>query len=113
MRLSPACNGRGSDQNSAACEGCGRISTGDPLIRTTGMPVLSMATPRMTTVDSLNSRVWLSPAPGGDDSTIAGGDDGAAGLGGGAGATGCTMTGAGGGGGLTSAITPSKFKSVL
>jgi hypothetical protein len=27
------------------------------------MPVLSMATPRMTTVDSLNSMVWPSPAP--------------------------------------------------
>ena len=110
----PPVSGRGSDQNSAACEVCGRMLAGDPLILTTGMPVLSMATPRMTTVDSFNSRVWFSPAPGGDDSTIAGGEGGATGLGGGAGATGCTMTGAGGGaGGFTSAITPSKFNSVL
>src|SRR5208282_5125843 len=114
MRLFPACKGRGSDQNSAACVVCGRMLAGDPLILTTGMPVLSMAMPRMTTVDSPHSRVWSSPAPGGDDSTIAGGEGGAAGLGGGAGATGWAMTGAGGGGGgFTSAITASKFNSVL
>src|SRR5208337_2338689 len=102
MWLLPACNGRGSDQNSAACIVCGLMLAGDPLILTTGIPVLSMATPRMTTVDSCHSMVWFPPAPEGDESAIAGGEGGGAGLGSGGGATtgaattGATTTGAGG-----------------
>src|SRR5579872_6936137 len=98
MELLPACSGTGSDQNSAAWVVRGRMFTGDPLMLTTGIPLLSMATPRMTTLDSLNSTVWPSAAPAGDESTMAGGEAGATGLGEGAGATGCAiMTGAGGG----------------
>src|SRR5271157_2619834 len=114
MWLLPACNGRGSDQNSAACIVCGLMLAGDPLILTTGMPVLSMATPRMTTVDSCHSMVWFPPAPGGDESAIAGGQGGGgAGLGSGGGATtGAATTGAitTGAGGFTMASTLSKFR---
>lgn len=108
--LLPACNGSGSDQNSAACEVCGRMLAGDPLICTTGIPAPSMATPRMTNVGWSHSTVWPALAPGGDDTTMAGGEGGA-GLGAGASTTG-GATGAGAGG-FTSAITPSKFISVM
>src|ERR1019366_2533825 len=111
-RLPPDCSGSGSVQNSAACVFCGRMLASAPLMETTGIPVLSMATPRITRGDSFSSITWLAPAPEGAESTIVGGAGGAAGLGSGGGAaTGWATTVDGAAGGFTSARIWSKSLS--
>src|SRR5208283_3088302 len=79
--LSPGLRVMGSDQYSAAFSVLGRSAAGAPLMVIVGRPLLSMATPRMMSGDSLTSTVWFWFTPDGAMTTSVGGDGGEPGWG--------------------------------